>query len=149
MMNSWFATHQDVVSHRMMKKKMQRDYFTCFLCVFTCWCHISALMDKERKWEKRKRNVSPMVIQEEKWWGCPQMEQPSECLLQCIRCSLNTFSKVILEFPCDLLDHPHFFSCSLCQQGQLEYLPIHQRHRRAVKLCECILWGNTQLLSKG
>lgn len=99
-----------------------------------------------------------MVIQEEKWWGCPQMEQPSEChqvfpecseCHQCIRCSLNTFSKVILEFPFDLLDHPHFFSCSLCQQGQLEYLPIHQRHRRAVKLCECILWGNTQLLSKG
>lgn len=91
-MNGWIVPHQDIVSHRMMKQKIY------FLCSIVGGIHQLQWKRKKKKEmrEKRKGKVSPMVSQEEECGGVPRQAFPSGCLLQCIRCSLNIFFKVIL-----------------------------------------------------
>lgn len=65
--------------------------------VLHSWWHTSAPMEKEKKKEMREKEKFPQwSARKRSGGGVPRQAFPSGCLLQCIRCSLNTFSKAIL-----------------------------------------------------
>lgn len=53
-MNVWIVSHQDIVSHRMMKQRFKK----IFILIHSCWntsTPLEKLKKKKRKQEKRER----------------------------------------------------------------------------------------------
>lgn len=49
-MNVWIVSHQDIVSHRMMKQRFKKIFFL----IHSCW-NTSTLLEKLKKKKKGKR----------------------------------------------------------------------------------------------